>query len=203
MPSELAFDATAHAYTVDGRRVPSVTQVLELAGLVDKRWFTDFARDRGTYVHQLLELHDTGDLDEASIDPQLAPYLDAWTAACRDLGARWSHVEHRMADATLGVAGTLDRFGVLAGKPTIADIKTGAAEDYIGIQLAGYAYLAELTGLAPSARRVRRVGVFLKSDGSYRLVEYADRTDLDVFRAALTVAHWRLAHDTRAQQEAA
>lgn len=202
MPSDLHFDPVAHRYTVDGRVLPSVTQVLELAGLVDKSWFTDFGRDRGHYAHQMLELDDLGDLDEASIDPQLVPYRSAYHACCAQGRAAWTHVEHRMADATVGVAGTADRIGQFADALTIADIKTGHPEDYIAIQLGGYAYLAELTGAIPSAKRVKRIGIFIRSDGSYRVIEYADRSDLDVFRAALTVAQWRLAHP-RTRQEAA
>lgn len=202
MSSELRFDSTTHTYTVDGRRVPSVTQVLELAGLVDKTWFTDFGRDRGTYVHQMLELDDQGDLDEGALDPQLVPHLTAWRACCAAGRAAWTHIEHRMADATVGVAGTADRIGTFAGALTIADIKSGHPEDYIAIQLGGYAYLAELTGTVPSAKRVKRIGVFVRGDGSYRVIEYADRSDIDVFRAALVVAQWRLAHP-RSQQEVA
>lgn len=202
MPSDLMFDALSHTYTVDGRRVPSVTQVLELAGLVDKTWFTDFGRDRGTYVHEMLELDDQGDLNEDALDPQLVPYLTAWRACCAAAGAAWTHIEHRMADATVGVAGTADRIGTFAGSVTIADIKSGHPEDYIAIQLGGYAYLAELTGTVPSAKRVKRIGVFVRGDGSYRVVEYPDRRDIDIFRAALAVAQWRLAHP-RTRQEAA
>lgn len=202
MPSDLRFDPTTHTYTVDGRRLPSVTQVLELAGLVDKTWFTDFGRDRGTYVHQMLELDDLGELDEGTLDEQLVPYLTAWRACCAAGRAAWTHIEHRMADATVGVAGTADRIGAFSGALTIADIKSGHPEDYIAIQLGGYAYLAELTGVVPSAKRVKRVGVFVRGDGSYRIVEYADRTDIDIFRAALAVAQWRLAHP-RTRQEAA
>lgn len=70
----------------DGIRVPGIGTVLRLAGLVDLRdipsHILEKASARGTYVHSMIELDVQHDLDEASIDPSMRGYLDAWRSFC-------------------------------------------------------------------------------------------------------------------------
>jgi hypothetical protein len=193
-PSQLEFDAERHVYHVGSRRLASVTECLKIAGLIDASFYTDFGRLRGHLVHQVIELHDQNDLNEDSVDPQLAPYLKAWQDFKGAANATWSHIEHRMADPALGVAGTMDRLGTVNGHLAIVDAKSGHPAAWIGPQTAGYALLAQANGLIPSARTVKRYGVFLRSSGDYRLVEYVNREDLGVFTAAATLAQWKLVH---------
>lgn len=187
---ELKFNPDLHEYTAGGRRVPHVTGILKTAGLVDDRWFTEWARERGSVVHKLCELDDEGDLNESTVDPRLVGYLAAWRAFRLETGFVPAEVERKVHAASLNYCGTLDRVGTLRGKPdlVILDIKTGAPSRATGLQLAAYqrAY-QETTGLWAA----RRWAVHLAEDGAYTLIQYRDVNDWKVFLAAATVAGWK------------
>lgn len=180
------FDPQTHQYAVNGRAVPSVTQVLDEAGLVDKTWYTDQARTRGDYVAQATALHDLNELNESSLDDALRPYLLAWSKFLLDSQFEPELIEHRMFDRFGRYAGTLDRYGLLRGdSPALIDIKTGGEARWHGLQLAGY---QELLADKPV---VKRLAVYLGNDGRYSCREYSEFNDFVVFRAALAVVTWK------------
>ena len=74
----IVFDEGAHVYKVNDRVVPSVTQIIYAAGLVDDTWFTDEARNRGRIVHTASHYLDENDLVLDSLDEKYRPYLSAW-----------------------------------------------------------------------------------------------------------------------------
>jgi hypothetical protein len=84
-PDELVFDAPSHTYYLDGERVPSVTQVLEWAHIIDFSHVPDpwrqMALDRGSAVHQAAhefnEARFNGDAFAAK-HPIWMPYVQAW-----------------------------------------------------------------------------------------------------------------------------
>ena len=51
----LHYDPETHIYTVDGEVLPSVTQILKDMGFIDVTWFNDYARERGSLVHKIIE----------------------------------------------------------------------------------------------------------------------------------------------------
>lgn len=81
---QVQFDPLIHAYYLNGERLPSVTQVLNRAGLIDfsqiPSSILNAARDRGSAVHAALHFYNEGDLDAAFSHefPEYAPYLAAW-----------------------------------------------------------------------------------------------------------------------------
>jgi len=166
-----------------------VTNGLVAAGLVDTSWFTDEARVRGTYVHKAAELLDRNNLDESSLDPVIAPYIDAYRAFLRDARPEWDYIEHRVEDRTMGYVGRLDRAGT-AGRlgRFVLDIKSGAVFPVTGLQLAAY------RRCLPKPTAWKRYALQLSDDGTYRIHEFTDRTDERVFLAALAVAQWKDTH---------
>lgn len=185
--SAVTFTDGGHRYTFDdtGRLAVSVTEALKLTGYLDPSHYTDFGRQRGTYVHQALEYFDRGELDEAQLDPALAPYLDAYRAFLQQTGAApWDGIEVRLGDAARGVAGTLDRIGAFG----LLDIKSGGHEYWHQLQTASYALLAQSVGLILSARRVKRWGLYLTSNGRFDLRPHTDANDLKVAEAVMTIA---------------
>lgn len=181
----LVFDESTHTYTLGGRRLPSVTTILRAEGFIDSTWFTEYARDRGTKVHQAIALFDAGELDEGLLDPVLAPYLDAWRRFLSDAQVTIDASEVQLASPIYGFAGTIDKLAVVGGARAILDIKTSRSPArWWGLQLAGYHILQGEVGL-------RRYSVQLLDDGSYRMQEYRDRTDRAVFLAALSVHNWK------------
>jgi len=182
----LTFNEPTHTYQWDGKHVPSVTQAIFNAGLVDDRWFDDYSRDRGTAVHRATELFDLGTLDESTLDPVLVPYLSAYKLFLLETGAEWDAIEERVFNKVYRYSGTLDRRGTINGRNVIVDLKTGQPNKTTALQIAAYAAALGLV--------CDRLAVHLKGDGKYSITSYnmADQArDFAVFHACLTVANWK------------
>ena len=83
MTMEFRFDADRPLYLVQGRTVPSVTQVLHSAGLGANYSMVppevlERKRTIGLFVHQATHYLDEGSLELESVDPELQPYLSAY-----------------------------------------------------------------------------------------------------------------------------
>jgi hypothetical protein len=96
--ADLTFDPVAHKYRLpDGRLVPSVTQILGavgvavdfdlLAGLSHRvEQAIDLKRDVGRALHADAHSYDDDDLDWATVDPRVRPYLQAWATFRENTG---------------------------------------------------------------------------------------------------------------------
>lgn len=182
----IEFDPEKHIYTVDGVRFPSVTQIISDMGLYgDTSYFTDYCRERGSFVHKIIEYHLSGELDEATIDPDLQGYFEAWRRFEKEAAFFVSDTcEKVMADMMHRFAGTIDHVGHLNGHYAVLDVKTGGPSPAHALQTAGYSILLKYPG-------VRRFSLHLKDDGNYKLIEHKDRQDTQVFMAALAIFYWK------------
>ncbi len=182
----LTFYAPDHTYRFAGELVPSVTQVLKSAGIVD---YSQIPQDvllnaarRGTAVHRALEFFDRDELDEDSLSAELRPYLEAYRSFLADSGFQPGHVENRVYHPLHRYAGTLDRLGVLNGEAVVLDFKTGIVLPGHAIQLAAY------NCCLPAPRRFRRFALQLTGEAKYKLIEFKAsefQRDFEVFLAAL------------------
>jgi hypothetical protein len=185
--SALHFDEATHTYTVGGRVVPSVTQIL--ASVDRDLWrvppgVLEAAAALGTAVHKATELDDLADLDEESLAPQIAPYLAAWRRFRAETGFAPVAIEERLHNAMYGYCGTLDRVGHLDGQRALLDIKSGMQWPSHGPQTAAYQDAYE----RQSGKKIDlRLVVYLRDDGTYRMVAQRDKSDWSVFLAALTI----------------
>lgn len=199
--SELLFDAESHTYRLAGRVIPSVTQLLKPltdeafagipAGILKQK------ADLGTAVHYATELFDAGQLDEESIHPMVAGYLDGWRRFRRehDHHMQILAAEHKRFHKLLRYAGTIDRRVMFDGRPSVLDIKTtGEIYPHVGVQLAGYAMLEESNqadGVKINAHDYRRLAVQLSPDGNYEIHEFNERMDHSCFMSLLTMHNWK------------
>lgn len=181
---ELVLDEESHVYTLGGRVLPSVTEILCGAGLVDTQWFTDAGKWRGSAVHAACWYEDENDLDEAGLDPRLAGYL----AAYRKFKAETEFVvevnEMKVHHDLLGYAGRFDKVGKFAKGPALIDLKSGAASKVTRYQTT--AYVACLA----SPRKYTRMEVRLKDNGKYSLQVYEPRDfdrDFAIWQSVLSV----------------
>lgn len=199
----LEFDEATHTYTLDGARVPSVTQVLDRLGTYAGIPADVLARkaEIGDAVHYATELHDRDELDAATVPDEIAGYLIAWLKFRDQTGFEPEFIEQRVFSSTFRYAGTCDRIGTFSAlrgvKPAeyaLIDLKcTYRILPAVGAQLAAYRHAwNESANRALQVRR--RFAVLLKSDGTYRLEECADQSDWSVFVAALTLHNWRERH---------
>ena len=175
------FDPATHTYTLGGRRLFSVTEILDFHGFI-----SEFSKDEerahiGQAAHLACQLDDEHDLMEGSIHSVIRPYLDAWRLFKAESAFIPEQIETPLYLEDLGFAGTPDRLGVgFKNKKLLVDIKTGSKQKYWGFQLAGYCILAP--GRIPYV-------VQLMPDGRYKCHSYLATIveDMAVFQAALTI----------------
>lgn len=192
----IEFDAATHTYRVNGRIVPSVTQIITSAGLSDYSHVApqvlELACDFGRACHLACELWDNGELDEAKLDVALVPYLDGWKKFCDHYATKILSSEKRVASAKYGYAGTADKIAVIGGDLCIIDLKTSTAvAPCTALQTAAYqqAY-EESTGNIIG----RRFAVQLLP-GAYKITGYKDKSDFRVFLSALQIHNWKANHN--------
>lgn len=194
----LTFDPSTHEYRDDGAIVPHVTQVID--GLVDFSGIPESVmaatRDRGQAVHLLTEYHDRGELDEESLPEELRGFHAAYVRFLHESGFSPTAIEQIVYSEKYRYAGKLDRIGTMKsrGREVVAlvDIKAvSSVAAAVGPQTAAYQQAAAETGIRNISARY---ALQLRGDGTYKLHECADRSDLSVFLAALTVANWRSKH---------
>lgn len=181
----LTFDPATHIYMKGGRVLPSVTQVLSEVGILNKDWFTEAAAWRGSVVHMCCELDDEGDLDESSVPEEARGYLDAWRLFKSQNPMNFVSIEQPMD--RFGYAGTPDRDAEWA----VVDLKTGAIQPWVALQLAAYTELIGETG----SRAFNRFAVRIGNDGKYAVKEFPlveRRRDLALFHSALSIYNWRI-----------
>lgn len=183
MKRDIFFDEQTHTYLVDGRDVVSVTTILK--PLTDRGYSAvnpsvlEYARNRGTAVHEALELID---LDvETEIVPEIIPYIQAYEEWKGIYRPTWTGIEQIVFSQMHGFIGTLDRVGLLNGSElSIVDIKTSnpskEALVSVCVQTAAYelAYIETPEGDKMRSEygiNIHRYGLFLKSDGSYRFLD--------------------------------
>jgi hypothetical protein len=181
---ECHFDPDAHLYEIDGKEVISVTQALVESSIVDTKWFTEWARHRGSTVHRAVELLIKGTLKLNSIDPRIQGYLDGYERFRDDTGFECFEIERSVWAPDMGFAGTLDQLGAFRGATTaIVDVKTGALGWQAGIQLTGY---GDGHHQETGNNVDRLIGLKLNVDGTYNMKPYLP--ELLDWRAALRVA---------------
>lgn len=173
------FQADLHEYVniVTGSTYPHITGLLKDAGLVDSRWFTDEARERGHQVHLSTARYDLGSYDRKDLitvnDPLYKGWLLAHVGAMDQVQPKWQAVEEPIVHATLRFGGRPDRYGYVYGAIANVDLKTGAKEDSHAIQTALQNILiAPLVGLPAEA--IPRYCLYLKSSGRFVLHAFPD-----------------------------
>lgn len=193
---QLEFDPAAHAYRLDGRDVPSVTQVLGVLNDFDRipPDVLENARIRGSYVDEACDLLDAGQLDWSTVDPEHVGYVEGYQHWLADSGAVVVASQLRVASASLRYAGTLDLLAHIKDGLCLIDRKaTHDLPPSVGPQTA--AYLHALT--EHSSHRVRRrYGLHLhpKYPRGYRLTALTDTADWSVFVSCLNLHNWRMKH---------
>lgn len=198
---ELQFEEAGHVYRLDGRVLPSVTQVL--------RFLDDFesvppavleaARQFGTHVHTACHLDVLGTLDEDALDPALAPYVEAFRKFRAESGFEILSSEERVYHVGLNYAGTLDLRAAktkhtargASRRLALIDIKSGVVPRSVGAQTAAY-------NAAWSSRNGGemhdRYCLQLRGDATYKLHPLTDATDFSMFVSCLNLHNWKERH---------
>lgn len=189
----LTFDPGPHEYRYNGEVVPSVTQLLapmESWNFLDDESLAWYAA-RGQAVHLATSLDDSGDLDEETIDPQIAPYLESWRALRRDATLEVLSTEEQVYHTLFQVAGTLDRRMKIKGRHAVVDLKAGVKLNSHGVQVAAYRKLWNFRN-QPTEHVKDTYTCYLQNDGSQaKLVKWDDPLHDQMFIALCTQRTWR------------
>lgn len=191
---EIIFDEAEHTYLVDGQEVPSVTTILQ--PLATRAYASvnpsvlEYARNRGAAVHEALEMYDLG--GELEVTPETEGYIRAYLEWAQIYRPRWTGVEQIVYSVGDKYIGTLDRIGTLNGSEfAIVDLKTSTPtkEALVSVccQTAAYAmaYTEQSEKPLKFVESIKRYGLFLKADGTYRLVDCEEYEDKYGFAGAL------------------
>lgn len=131
------YDASAHAYYLAGKRLPSVGTILKKAATAFNPWAKDEIDDaararmeRGKSIHAAMDALDAGELDipawiaaNAEHNPQRI--LDRYTAAKEELGIlTWDKSEEPRHHKSGAYWGIIDRLKVNEG---VWDLKSGSS----------------------------------------------------------------------------
>jgi hypothetical protein len=182
----LTYDDATHVYALEGKRLLSVTQVLQIVGIVNPNNYPAGAAERGREVHAAAEMVDlSGELPR---NEQFLPYAIAWQSFLehKQLRGSWDFIEQPMCNEKLGYAGTPDR--ISTSQRLIVDIKSGIEESWHPLQTAGYAYMLDKPLLWD------RWCVYLHKDATYSLKDHKRdkmQQNIAVFLSALAIAQWR------------
>ncbi len=186
----LSFDGPTHTYRFGGRKVPSVTTVLEpYSGLhhVDPELLAA-AAEFGTHVHDACDLYNRGKLDWSALSEPLIPYVQGWENFLNDTGAVVTASEQRVWHPRLMYAGTLDNVVHWKKSQHMIDIKTGTTvPKSVGPQTAAY---SEAWKVETKQRLKMRYCCHLLGEGRYNLITLNDPQDWSIFKAALLVHRW-------------
>lgn len=170
----LEFNPNTHTYTYRGRRIPSVTQLLDSFGLITgQEWFRPEHAERGQAVHAGIHLLHEGTLDWSTVAPSIAPYLAAYEQFEKDFNLSSYLSEKPLASERYFYAGTFDFLGWAREKLVLIDFKSGLYSAWMDIQLELYHRLlmenADALGLdhMPEDHMI----VQLRNDGSYKIHE--------------------------------
>jgi hypothetical protein len=196
---EIVFVEEGHKYFVDGKLVPSVTQVLSdlvsYSGIPANVLKT--ASEKGIAVHRMVELEAKKDLDR--LPEWMEPVLKQWQKFRLDTRFEMIASEKMVYHSKLQYCGTLDLRGIMhCGKLKghgILDIKRSfLAGPVTGLQTAGYA-MAEDDADEYDEKIKWRGALKLNENGPYRLEIYDDPTDYATFMACVVRWKYKKRHD--------
>ena len=201
---EIIFDEATHLYLVNGEEVPSVTEILAPLHRSYSKVnpsVLEYAKNRGKAVHEALELLDY-DADP-EISPEIIGYLNAYQDWAQVYKPDWTGVEQIVYSESEGYIGTLDRIGTLNGTEfAVVDIKTSqpTKEALVSVCCQTFAYAMAYTEQskrsAEMLESIHRYGLFLKADGSYRLVDCVEYENKYGFSGAVVFCNLLAMHRT-------
>jgi|TARA_R110000824_G_scaffold66800_1_gene173110 hypothetical protein len=160
---------TEHAWKTDW----SVTRVLQLKWPMPK-FIPPEALERGSRVHEISEAIDGG--REVEPEEDILGWVSAYQSFIKDFSPRYELVEHIVERPALNCHGVIDRVGAGLnpnGSRFVLDIKTGAKKQADAVQLAAYAMLYD----PDYYEQLERYGLYIRRDGSYKLVPYTHDYD--------------------------
>ena len=182
---EIKFNEELHEYTIDGKKIPSVTEIMKF--ITDRKYdsvsesILDVAKEKGTEVHLACEVYNkTG---YAGISSEYQGYLDAYIKWVKDNNIDRTKIESEIItyNKILKYAGTVD---MIYDRNIVIDIKTCSDLDVktTAVQTSAYREALKLKGYD----NLKECYIlWLGKDGNYKYVKLEDK--FNVFLSCLTL----------------
>ena len=174
---KIKFDEDTHTYTLNGEKIPSVSQVLRKVLYADKFKFVneevlEKASEFGTMVHRALE---TGFSDPLT---RLEEEVYQKAIRIREENFIVDMMKEQQIYSSLGYAGTLDGYALVMGEKAIIDYKTTSVFDkeYVSWQLSLYANALEEQGYQVA----KLYGIHIPKRGKGKLIEVARKSKIEI-----------------------
>jgi hypothetical protein len=173
------FESVGHRYYLDEVPVRHITQLLELAGLVDDEWYTEESGERGRCAHRLWEEFDLGAIEPDDVVSPYRGHLLAWVEAMRLMQAEHLEVEVPHVHARLRFGGRPDRVSRVRQSRHLAVLegKSGRPTKAHPIQTALQAILLEPVYHLP-ADAFARYAIYTSNEGRARVFHHKDKGDV-------------------------
>lgn len=188
----LVFSPGGHRYLYKDRVVPSVTQILEGVGHINKKFFPPGAAARGASIHALTAYLDRGEAPLSFF--RGAMYYDVltgWDLFTRMYEPSFQGVELITMDKDALWAGTIDRVCTIdspsarqklkldKGQVCYLDLKTGLKQAWHALQLEGYRQTAD----NPKDVAIFGVYISMKKPGAFEAVRFYEDLSGEWFEA--------------------
>lgn len=198
----LEFDADTHTYTHNGRKVPSVTQIIN--AVIPRRHMADeWYLERGRAVHRAIELMNNDALDWDTLDPRIRPQLEAFLKFQKECNGTVIESEIRLVSTRYRFAGTIDALIQHNCEPVeicMTDFKA-CLEPQVELQLGGYWLLS----CEQRPMNIKRgLGLRLSADGGYSCRWFTQNQmarAAATFLNALSLYGWMTANNIKGQNE--
>lgn len=171
--AEIVFIEETHSYYVDGKRLPSVSEIMKQ---MSKDYYADvdpdvlaIAAKRGTKVHEAVEVYERFELETE--DEEIIPFVRNYKVAKKL--EKFTVLENELRLATKDFAGTLDILGIHDQDMVVIDLKATSKinTDLLQVQLAAYRELAIVNGYD-----IKRVYVLHLTKKGYKFKEIIPNT---------------------------
>lgn len=176
-----------HTYEAPGGRIlPGISGIMKRAGLMYEYEGNEFlTTDKGDRVHQAVHFDCENDLDERTVAPEEAGFIEAARKARREMGFGIISAEYAVGNEALGYATKIDLFCLWNKKPTVVNWKTPMKV------YRSWSIQSAFEALLFTPEPVQRLSIQLQADGQFRPHHHTNRNDFIVARAALTTVAWQ------------
>lgn len=171
---------------------PSVTTVLRIMGFYDDMDLMPAANSivgkaRGSALHKAAHYLALGQEPPwKEPHPELDCFLDGFREFLRQHEWRIHDHESEWVNEAERLVAHPDEYGILDGKLTVLEIKTGVLPAWVGLQLSG-----QLIARRMGIDQMQRMALSLPGNHSYRLVPQTNYRDFAEFRCLLQAVHVR------------
>ncbi len=179
MTSAIELDRERHEYRVEGKVLPSVSELIAVYGESveegdELELKLEAAAERGTVCHEILAQYLRGDRDSVEYPDEYEPYVEAIRLFLAEHMICPYAIETPIYSRRYGYAGTPDLLCELDGVLTLIDYKfvSQIAKTRVKAQLNAYCKAYEEDGVYPE----QLLAVQFLKDGTYRIypVKYDD-----------------------------